>query len=496
MQLNSSFVATRRFRILFPLSILVTFGIAFSYYHTYNSLPGLPELKYPSILWSSKSAKFWPSFAPLLAAAAPSCSAPEPPLQKAVAKNRFYDALWNIRKERSWLVTVKPFPNLLSMNESDIQSMQQSHSLFLDLLKTKRPEIEYERGTKGIVTSAGGSLLPVLIISLLMLRRSGSTLPVEVFLAAEEEYESQICDVVLPSLNARCIILSDLLQNTPHTFTIKTYQLKIFAMLFSSFESLLFLDADNFPIHPPEELFDTEPFTTHQLVLWPDYWTSTASPYFSTITGLEPSVLQTRPTIEAGQILVSKRHHAKTLLLAAYYNVYSNYFYTMLTQGGPGEGDKDTFASAALVLNTTFYTVDHPPVNLGVRSAGGSATVQYDPSIPFNCPEVHSEPCKERPFFIHASWPPKMNALSKILYTREWGSESHSMELFGFDLEKVVWGYMIEVACNDWEFMDWGKGNKSQTGVCEQSRKCFRDVFGVDYEGENDVGIGGDGGLT
>ncbi len=154
------------------------------------------------------------------------------------------------------------------------------------------------------------------------------------------EYESQICDVVLPTLNARCIVLSDLLQNTPHTFTIKTYHLKISAMLFSSFESLLFLDADNFPATPAEELFDIEPWTTYQLIIWPEYWTSTASPYFNTITGLEPSVLRTRLTIEAGQILVSKRHHAKTLLLAAYYNVYSDHFYTMLAQGGPGEGDK------------------------------------------------------------------------------------------------------------------------------------------------------------
>jgi alpha 1,2-mannosyltransferase len=386
-----------------------------------------------------------------------------------------------------------PFPNLLSMDESDIQSMQQSHSLFLELLKTKMPKVDYERGTKGIVTSAGGSYFPVLIISLLMLRRSGSTLPVEVFLTTQEEYESQICDVVLPSLNARCIVLSDLLQNTPHNFAIKSYQLKIFAMLFSSFESLLFLDADNFPIHPPEELFDVEPFTTNQLVLWPDYWTSTASPYFSTITGLEPSVLRTRPTIEAGQILVSKRHHAKTLLLAAYYNVYSDYFYTMISQGGPGEGDKDTFASAALVLNTTFYTVETPPVNLGVRSAGGCSVIQYDPSIPFNCPESQPEACKERPFFIHASWSPKLNALRKIENTRKWGSEYQSMKLFGFDIEKVVWGYMVEVACNSWEFMDWGKGNKSQTGVCEQSRKCFRDIFGLEYEIESDADIGGAG---
>jgi alpha 1,2-mannosyltransferase len=388
------------------------------------------------------------------------------------------------------LIDEFPFPNLLNMNDSDLESMHESHSLFVDMLNSKSPTLEYEKGAKGIVTSAGGSYFPVLIVSLLMLRRSGSTLPVEVFLTTPSEYEP-LCDSVLPSLNAKCIVLSDLLVDTPHSFPIKTYQLKIFAMLFSSFEDLLFLDADNFPIHPPEELFLTEPFTTHHLVLWPDYWTSTASPYFSMITGLEANIIRTRPTIEAGQILVSKKYHAKTLLLAAYYNVYSEYFYPMISQGGPGEGDKDTFAPAALVLNSTFYTVESPPVHLGVRVAGGSAVVQYDPS-------------NARPFFIHASWAPKLNALKKIETTRKWGSEENGKRLFGMDVEKVVWGYMVQVACNSWEFGDWGGGNKSLTGVCEQSRKCFRDVFGVEWEdevleegGEVDrEGFYGGGGLT
>jgi alpha 1,2-mannosyltransferase len=57
------------------------------------------------------------------------------------------------------------------------------------------------------------------------------------------------------------------------------------------------------------------------------------------------------------------------------------------------------------------------------------------------------------------------------------------MKLFGFDVERVVWGYMVEVACIDWEFVDWGKGNKSQSAMCER-RNCFRDTFGVEYEGE------------
>jgi hypothetical protein len=38
------------------------------------------------------------------------------------------------------------------------------------------------------------------------------------------------------------------------------------------------------------------------------------------------------------------------------------------------------------------------------------------------------------------------------------------MNLVGFNVERVLWGYMVEVACNDWEFMDWGKGIKVEAG--------------------------------
>jgi alpha 1,2-mannosyltransferase len=490
MQVQSLFAPTRRYRVLLLLAFLVILGIAFNCYHTFNSILGFPKFKAPSFSWDSKPPKFWPSFAPLLAKAAPRCSPPQRSSQNAVAKNRYYDDSWNLRPGQSWVVD--NFPNLLNMTDDDIQSMQESHSTFVDLLNSEPPSLEYEKGTKGIVTSAGGSYFPVLIISLLILRRTGSNLPVEVFLATPEEYEPQICDLVLPTLNAKCIILSDLLKDSQHSFSIKKYQLKVFAILFSSFESLLFIDSDNFPIHPPEEFFDTAPFTTHNLVLWPDYWTSTVSPYFNTITGLDPELLQKRPTIESGQILVSKTHHSKTLLLAAYYNIFSEYFYILITQGGPGEGDKDTFASAALVLNSTFYTVESPPVNLGIRKHGGSAVVQYDPVVEAHC----SGSCKPRPFFIHASWPPKLNALKNIESKRKWGKEEDSKKTFdGVDIEKVVWGYMVEVACNSkFEFRDWGHGDKSSTPVCEQTRKSFRDMFHLEYEGEES--FPGDGSLT
>ena len=66
----------------------------------------------------------------------------------------------------------------------------------------------------------------------------------EVFLVDSYEYEEYICDVVLPSLYARCVVLSDVLEALPQRLKIEKYQIKSFAMLFSSFEEIFFLDAD------------------------------------------------------------------------------------------------------------------------------------------------------------------------------------------------------------------------------------------------------------
>ncbi|RMJ24602.1 Alpha-1,2-mannosyltransferase [Aspergillus sp. HF37] len=80
----------------------------------------------------------------------------------------------------------------------------------------------------------------------------------EVFLADWGEYEDHICDVVLPSLNARCVVLADHLGAAPDVKKIEKYQFKLFAMLLSSFEEVLFLDADAFPLMKPEDMFTSE----------------------------------------------------------------------------------------------------------------------------------------------------------------------------------------------------------------------------------------------
>jgi alpha 1,2-mannosyltransferase len=464
----------------FVLTFLVVFGffgllLEYGHLGTHTIFPKLSRPGATNQASSWATSQFWIAFAPVLAAAAPRC--PEPKLiGKAASFVRVPVPGSGAIADRS--------ANVLNMELKDVNSMRRSHAWFLNQISHELLALEYNSGTQGIVTSAGGEYFPTLLVSLQFLRRTGSTLPVEVFLSSPEEYEEQICTKVLPALNAKCIILSNILEQSLLPFEPRHYQLKSFAMLFSSFENILFLDADNFPVHPPETLFKSDPFLSNKLVLWPDYWTPTVSPLFYTVTGMEQDILEDRPTIEAGQILVSKKHHAKTLLLAAYYNCYGEYYYHLMTQGGPGEGDKETFSSAALVLKAPFYTIQQPTSPLGNRHGG--AVLQPHPTDDFQ--SQTNKNITVRPMFVHASWPPKLNAMRNLRQHRQWGSAENSAEKFnGLDIEPVAWGYMVEMACKEGlEFRDWGNYNKTGKDVCGQTRKSFTDMFGREYAGEEE----------
>lgn len=238
---------------------------------------------------------FWRQFQPLLATYQPKC---EPPLRLDNAPSiRFEQASPDFR------------PEVLDMLDDHVDAMKQAHTGFIEDIKAKPPMLHYVPNTRGLVSTAGGEYLPVLVISLRMLRRTGSELPLEVFLANEDEYERYICDVVLPSLNARCVVLSHILDAVPKVMDIQKYQFKLFAMMFSSFEEILFLDADAFPLHQPEILFMNEPFKSKKMVTWPDFWATTISSYYYEISSQPMPSNTIRQSSESGEVLQIGRAH-------------------------------------------------------------------------------------------------------------------------------------------------------------------------------------------
>ncbi|KAI9930814.1 hypothetical protein MW887_011572 [Aspergillus wentii] len=431
---------------------------------------------------TSANANFWKQFQPLLTAYAPNC---DPPTKFGDAPYQGFDPF-----------STKQPPSMLQMPPQDVAQMKSAHGQFVDAISSNPPALPYKQGTRGIVSTAGGSYLPVLVISLRMLRKTGSTLPMEVFLADWTEYEGYICNVVLPSLNAKCVVLSEILDGVPGSKSnIEKYQYKPFAMLFSSFEEILFLDADAFPLKQPELVFSSEPFKSNGLITFPDFWGTTVSPLYYEISSQQQPAPNLRQASESGEIFISRKSHLKTLLLCTYYNFYGpSYYYSLLSQGAAGEGDKETFIAAATIMNEPFYQVSEPIHALGRHTKdgfAGSTMVQSSPIDDYALTKKGVWRVKgdtapaPSPFFIHANYP-KFNPATIFVkngpavredgsYTRAWTAPEDVVAMFDSDVEKLFWTEINWTACAlEEKIISW----KGESGICDRVEEYWKTMFG------------------
>lgn len=187
---------------------------------------------------------FWKDLAAELEAARPKC----PPVSVEKGEMSDHDKKWEPleKKER---------PDRLNLSEEDEAELMRKHRQMRLAAKRLGPALPTGKDI-GIVTTGGLKLFPVLLVSLRMLRRTGCTLPVEVFLGDQAEYDqvASVCDHVLPNLNARCRTVGEIYSQAT-VAPPEHFQFKVLAILFSSFTEVLFLDADAFPAHDPTPLF-------------------------------------------------------------------------------------------------------------------------------------------------------------------------------------------------------------------------------------------------
>ncbi|RMY22138.1 hypothetical protein D0867_02909 [Hortaea werneckii] len=242
------------------------------------------------------------------------------------------------------------------LNETQAAQLRDQHAKFIGNL-TEYPDDTFSG--RGIVILAGGVYSEYAAISLGMLREAGSTLPVEVWVRDEREEKHGWC----PELEAEgmaCRRLSDYL-GTDLLKLKDGKEMKVFAMLFSSFEEIVLIDADNMPLQPPEKLFESEEYRETGVLLWPDLWRNDNVDWIEYIAGISDSpseALWNKTSFESGQITWDKKRHWKSLLLAVYYNYLGPpMYYTLLNSGQAGWGEKDTFPLALRALNEPFTAI-------------------------------------------------------------------------------------------------------------------------------------------
>ncbi len=198
---------------------------------------------------------------------------------------------------------------------------------------------------RGIVTVAGGvSYLAGAWASFSILRAMKVDLPMQLWFFGEGEFDGKT-RALFSEIGVECVDIQKVLNDNPmknlspeHALQRRfaLFEMKCYSMLHSSFEEVLFLDADNIALQDPRPLFDDSEYLSNGVMFWPDpsYGAKPPDEYAWAACGLPP---QSGPSFESGQILINKRQCWAPLQVTWWMNEESDYWFTIVY------GDKDTY---------------------------------------------------------------------------------------------------------------------------------------------------------
>jgi len=208
-------------------------------------------------------------------------------------------------------------PERINISDRDVSELRRLHEVAVADFRNLAPTLPFVRGTRGIVTTASMDAMAILTSSLRMLRNAGSKLPVEVWMHRDHEYDESryMCEEVFPDLMAACKIMTHYLPESMEFKLHEKFIYKLYTLLFSTFEEILFLDCDLFPVMNPDSVFISEPFTSSGFVLWPDHWATTISKVYYDVVGHKRLPMKERQSTESGALLINKTLMPKQFFL-------------------------------------------------------------------------------------------------------------------------------------------------------------------------------------
>lgn len=216
-----------------------------------------------------------------------------------------------------------------NVQEAYRQLMQKNIS---EVQKLLYPEDRF--AGKGIVICGGGTkYYPSLYVNIRMLRLLGCHLPVEVYYIGEAEMDDTMISILESIGNTKCINGKTLEDKYPIRIH-GGWESKVYSIINSSFEEVLFMDADNTPLVNPEYLFDEKKYLDLGAILWPDYESWKHDENLWKILGIK---YRKELQIESGQVLINKKKSWHQINAAKYFCDYSDYYFKHFY------GDKEAF---------------------------------------------------------------------------------------------------------------------------------------------------------
>eukprot|EP00834_Sanchytrium_tribonematis_P007598 NODE_713_length_4517_cov_0.967180.p1 type:complete len:448 gc:universal NODE_713_length_4517_cov_0.967180:2479-3822(+) len=231
-------------------------------------------------------------------------------------------------------------------------------NLYFQAPKTYEPyrHMHQKIGGKGVVMLVSQSSFKMVYSNIIMMRNF-SDISIELFHYDELKLAQEIVFGNMKNVNV--VNLKDLVfvsQPIQYVENARNYQLKSASILASQFNEILFLDSDNLPVKDPVEFFDMPEYKKFGLVLWPDIWkTHPKNPIFN----IFDKKCSNQWEIEAGQMLIHKEKHMKTLLMSYYIMQDRGFWFDLLF------GDKDVMKYAADFVGLKYKVVPYFPSLVG-----------------------------------------------------------------------------------------------------------------------------------
>lgn len=181
---------------------------------------------------------------------------------------------------------------------------------------------------RGIVIAGGAAYFPSVYVTVRAIRHVGCVLPIQVWYLGRNDELPSDRRALLARYGVECID-ADVIRTHRPCRILNGWELKVYAVLHSRFEEVLWLDADCYPASDPTVLFDEPRYRAAGAVFWPDI-PNAPGPNWPAFGVTAPR----RAQIETGQFLVNKRACWRPLRLAWWYCDHSDWSFMH------GYGDK------------------------------------------------------------------------------------------------------------------------------------------------------------
>ena len=272
-----------------------------------------------------------------------------------------------------------------------LKEVQLAHISILDDLVNQTYITPNYKHEKGIVIGAGGAkYFGCGIACVHVLRNLGCNLPIEFWYLDEYEMDNNmkhLCDI----LNITYINATQYCKD--HNLNpriLNGWELKPFSTLYSNFQKVLYLDADNIPAIDPSYLFDTKEFQELGSIFWPDLPPHKRKEWLPPIVWENIGLAYSDEVdFETGQYMIDKGKCYKELYITMWMNEHSDWFYKFVY------GDKSTFHLAWRKCGLNY--------GIPTRKAGWKhpCILQYD----FNGKLVFQHACQGKELMFSGAGP-------------------------------------------------------------------------------------------